>query len=99
MDASGLIKSLQTSCEEGAVHIWFYADLKSYRLDPTLRRRSELRARFDRIFRRSTGFATLDRLLQRLHANKPELLMVLDHPQIPLHTCTFDGTWLGTVVG
>src|SRR5438270_12080096 len=51
-----------------------------------LRRRSELRPRFDRIFRRSTGFATLDRLLQRLHANKPELLMVLDHPEIPLHT-------------
>jgi hypothetical protein len=51
-----------------------------------LRRRSELRARFDRIFRRSTGFATLDRLLQRLHANKAELLMVLDHPEIPLHT-------------
>src|ERR1700731_1499556 len=86
MDASGLIKSLQTSCEEGAVHIWFYADLKSYRLDPTPRRRGELRAPFDRIFRRSTGFATLDRLLQRLHANKAELLMVLDHPETPLHT-------------
>jgi hypothetical protein len=46
-----------------------------------------LRTRFDRIFRRNTGFATLDRLLQRLHALiKPELLMVLDHPEIPLHT-------------
>jgi Transposase IS66 family len=65
---------------------WFYADLKAYRVDPTPRRRSELRARFDRIFRRHTGFATLDRLLQRLHANKAELLMVLDHPEIPLHT-------------
>jgi hypothetical protein len=65
---------------------WFYADLKAYRLDPTSRRRSEMRARFDRIFVRTTGFATLDRLLQRLHANKAELLMVLDHPEIPLHT-------------
>ncbi|CAH2605847.1 conserved protein of unknown function (plasmid) [Rhodovastum atsumiense] len=65
---------------------WYYADLKAYRLDPTPRRRSELRARFDRIFLRTTGFATLDRLLQRLHANKAELLMVLDHPEIPLHT-------------
>jgi hypothetical protein len=45
-----------------------------------------MRARFDRIFLRTTGFATLDRLLQRLHANKTELLMVLDHPEIPLHT-------------
>ena len=65
---------------------WFYADLKAYRAEPTTRRRSELRARFDRIFRRRTGFVTLDRLLQRLHANKPELLMVLDRPEIPLHT-------------
>ena len=86
MDASDLIKSLQTSCEEGAVHIWFYDDLKAYRAEPSARRRSELRARFDRIFRRRTGFVTLDRLLARLHANKPELLMVLDRPEIPLHT-------------
>ena len=65
---------------------WFYADLKAYRTEPTARRRSEMRARFDRIFHRRTGFATLDRLLERLHANKPELLMVLDRPEIPLHT-------------
>jgi hypothetical protein len=65
---------------------WYYADLKAYRVAPTPRRRSEMRARFDRIFLRTTGFATLDRLLQRLHANKTELLMVLDHPEIPLHT-------------
>jgi transposase IS66 family protein len=45
-----------------------------------------LRARFDRIFRRRTGFVTLDRLLKRLHANKTELLMVLQRPEIPLHT-------------
>ena len=65
---------------------WFYADLKAYRANPTARRRSEMRARFDRIFRRRTGFVTLDRLLDRLHANKSELLMVLDQPEIPLHT-------------
>ena len=61
---------------------WFYDDLKAYRSEPTARRRGELRARFDRIFRRRTGFVTLDRLLQRLHANKPELLMVLDRPEM-----------------
>jgi hypothetical protein len=65
---------------------WFYADLKAYRMNPTPRRRRELRARFDRIFRRHTGFATLDRLLKRLHANKAELLTVLNRPEIPLHT-------------
>jgi hypothetical protein len=45
-----------------------------------------LQARFDRIFTRRTGFVTLDRLLARLHANKAELLMVLERPEIPLHT-------------
>jgi len=67
--------------------IWqFYADLKAYRCHPTKRRKTALRARFDRIFTRMTGFVTLDRLLMRLNANKPELLMVLDRPEIPLHT-------------
>ncbi|MCK8787867.1 transposase [Roseomonas sp. NAR14] len=65
---------------------WFYADLKAYRAGPTPRRRAELRARFDRIFNRRTGFVLLDRLLGRLHANKAELLLVLDRPEIPLHT-------------
>jgi hypothetical protein len=65
---------------------WFYRDLKAYCRDPTPQRRAALRARFDRIFKRRTGFASLDRLLARLHANKAELLMALDRPEIPLHT-------------
>jgi Transposase IS66 family len=65
---------------------WFYADLKAYQRNPSRQRRSQLRARFDRIFRRRTGFVTLDRLLARLHDRKEELLLVLDRPEIPLHT-------------
>ena len=65
---------------------WFYADLKAYQRAPNRRRRWQLRARFERIFRRRTGFVSLDRLLQRLHANKDELLVVLDRPEVPLHT-------------
>jgi len=92
--AERLVHKLETFTEQQRAaqqHIrgliwWYYADLKAYRLEPTPRRRAELRVRFDRIFQRHTGFATLDRLLQRLHANKAELLMVLDRPEIPLHT-------------
>jgi Transposase IS66 family len=65
---------------------WFYHDLQAYKRDPCRRRRGQLRARFDRIFRRRTGFVTLDRLLARLHGRKEELLLVLDRPEIPLHT-------------
>jgi hypothetical protein len=67
--------------------IWrFYASLKAYHRNPTEHRSVASRARFDRIFLHRTGFVTLDRLLARLHANKDELLMVLDRPEIPLHT-------------
>jgi hypothetical protein len=67
--------------------IWrFYRDLKAYRLAPSKNRQAALTARFDRIFTRQTGFVTLDRLLKRLHANKAELLKVLERPEIPLHT-------------
>jgi len=67
--------------------VWdFYRDLKAYREGPSPKRRASLRARFDRIFRRKTGSVMLDRLLKRIYANKRELLMVLDRPEIPLHT-------------
>ena len=66
---------------------WFYRALKDYKLDPSAEQAELLRARFDRIFKRaSTGFATLDRLLRRLHRNKEGLLRVLERPEIPLNT-------------
>ena len=65
---------------------WFYADLKTYCRDPTSAGKRALSRRFDRIFSTRTGFATLDRLLERLRANKDELLMALERPDIPLHT-------------
>jgi hypothetical protein len=62
------------------------SDLKAYRCAPTAQRTADLEAEFDRVFAGKTGFITLDRLLARLHANKAELLKVLDRPEIPLHT-------------
>lgn len=92
--AERLIHKLETFSEAQRVQqqlvrslVWqLYADLKDYRTNPTPWGREQLRARFDYVFCRRTGFATLDRLLQRLHANKAELLAVLDRPDIPLHT-------------
>jgi hypothetical protein len=65
---------------------WFYRQLKAFKLDPSPQRAAELKSRFDRIFKRRTGYATLDRLLKRLLANKDELLRVLERPEIPLNT-------------
>ncbi len=65
---------------------WFYGRLKEYKLTPSAEQASLLRAQFDRIFRRRTGYATLDRLLKRLLGRKDELLRVLERPEIPLNT-------------
>jgi hypothetical protein len=67
--------------------IWeLYRDLKAWRDDPAdPERKAELGRRFDAIFTRKTGFVMLDKLLRRLNANKAELLMVLERPEIPLH--------------
>ena len=67
--------------------IWeFYADLKAYQRSPDKRQAQALRDRFDRIFLGRTGFSALDRQVARIAANKAELLMVLERPEIPLHT-------------
>ena len=67
--------------------IWsLYADLKDYKRHPTLKRKRELQARFDAVFTQKTRYATLNRLLRRIHLNKSELLLVLERPEIPLHT-------------
>ena len=65
---------------------WFYRRLKDYKLAPSPEQASLLRSQFDRIFKRQTRYATLDRLLKRLLGRKEELLRVLERPEIPLST-------------
>ena len=64
---------------------WFYRRLKEYKLAPSPEQASLLRSQFDRIFKRRTGYATLDRLLKRLLGRKDELLRLLERPEIPLN--------------
>ena len=67
--------------------IWdFYAGLKKYKAAPSEERKAELDRRFDEIFTTKTRFETLNQVLNRLHQNKSELLLVLERPEIPLHT-------------
>src|ERR671915_1469134 len=67
--------------------VWdFYADLKKYQPAPSAEKKAELDRRFDEIFTPKTRFETLNQVLQRLHRNKSELLLVLERPEVPLHT-------------
>jgi len=66
--------------------IWqLYDDLKTYKRHPDAVQKAALEARFDAIFTTPTCDISLNLALQRLYANKAELLLVLERPEIPLH--------------
>ena len=67
--------------------IWsLYADLKAYKAQPTAAAKIKLENRFDAIFTQKTRFETLNQTLKRIYRNKSELLLVLDRPDVALHT-------------
>ncbi|MGC1953598.1 MAG: transposase, partial [Gammaproteobacteria bacterium] len=67
--------------------IWdFYAELKRYRKAPSEAVKAKLEARFDALFTTRTRYETLNQLLKRLHRHKAQLLLVLERPDVPLHT-------------
>ncbi len=63
----------------------YYRELLTYREQPTPEERARLDARFDALFGTVTGYQALDRRLALTRDKKPELLLVLDHPELPLH--------------
>lgn len=79
--------------------VWdLYADLKSYKLAPAEQLKAGLKERFDMIFTQKTSYTSLNLLLLRLHKNKSELLLVLERPEIPLHTNGSEGDIRGHVL-
>ena len=63
----------------------FYGRLKHYRDQPSPQLAARLSHQFDRLFAIRTGYEALDTLIARTQAHKHALLMVLHHPEIPLH--------------
>ncbi|MDQ5839743.1 MAG: transposase [Chloroflexota bacterium] len=63
----------------------YYRDLLAYREQPTTEERTRLDARFDTLFGTVTGYRALDQRLALTLDKKPELLLVLEHPELPLH--------------
>jgi len=63
----------------------YYRELLAYREHPSPEERARLDARFDLLFGTVTGYADLDRRLALTRDKKPELLLALEHPELPLH--------------
>jgi transposase IS66 family protein len=66
--------------------VWdYYAQLVEYQKDPLPEKKAPLLKSFDEIFSSSTKGFQLAPLLKGFRDHKDELLLVLDHPYIPLH--------------
>jgi hypothetical protein len=77
----------RTDLQQVREEIWtFYRDLKKYQKASSTEQKSELATRFEAIFTQKTSYETLNQTLKRIHSNKQELLLVLERPDIPLHT-------------
>jgi len=84
---NALCEAMSQAKEDVRGLVWdFYKELKAYKKNPTAEDKDDLSRQFDIIFGKKSGYAALDRLLGRLSDNKPELLVVLDHPETPLNT-------------
>jgi hypothetical protein len=63
----------------------FYGQLLVYRGHPTEEDRIRLTSEFDELFSTVTGYDALDERIAKTQAKKESMLMVLEHPEIPLH--------------
>ncbi|MGI8913579.1 MAG: IS66 family transposase, partial [Chloroflexota bacterium] len=63
----------------------YYRQLLAYRQDPTPEERGQLAARFDDLFSTVTGYSAWDDRIAKTRAKRDCLLLVLDHPELPLH--------------
>jgi hypothetical protein len=63
----------------------YYRKLLAYRVAPRERAAKQLRQEFEELVARRTGYAALDDRITKTQANGALLLLVLEHPEIPLH--------------
>ena len=62
-----------------------YHQLLAYRQQPSAAEKVRLAAEFDTLFATVTGYRALDERIEKTKLKKANLLLVLDHPEIPLH--------------
>lgn len=63
----------------------FYGQLLQFKQTPTSTEATRLSEEFDRLFSTRTDYAELDERIAKTLAKKEALLMVLRHPELPLH--------------
>jgi len=63
----------------------FYAQLLDFKAQPSEQLAAALSTAFDQLFATQTGYEDLDERIRKTRAKKAMLLLVLQHPELPLH--------------
>ena len=63
----------------------YYDDLLEYKKHPSPEESARLDTDFDSLFATCTGYDELDQRIAKTRAKKASLLLVLEHPELPLH--------------
>lgn len=81
-----LLECYRIKVHDFLTEIWkFYEELKKYKENPDERQKEFLKQRFDELFSTKTGYYALDKRIAMTRNKGDRLLLVLDHPWIPLH--------------
>ena len=76
----------RTALTEFTKQFWeYYDELLAYRQQPSADEKARLATKFDTLFATVTGYRALDERIEKTQLKKASLLLVLDHPEIPLH--------------
>jgi hypothetical protein len=69
----------------------YYRKLARYKTNPSDEQAKTLGIEFDALFSTKTGYEALDERIAKSKSQKEELLVVLNHPEVPLHNNCSEG--------
>jgi len=81
-----MFEPFQKELEKFQDRFWdYYRKLRAYRAKPTPRKARRLEKAFDKLFSIKVEYEELSTRIAKTAAKKSELLLVLSHPELPLH--------------
>jgi hypothetical protein len=81
-----MVPQFQQELDDFLEHFWeFYRELRIYRASPLAKEAKRLRRKFNKLFSQEVAYQDLKDRLAKTREKKAELLLVLDHPELPLH--------------
>ncbi len=81
-----IVPSHQEKLADFLKQFWvYYRKLAIYKMNPAEQQAEALSIEFDRLFSTKTGYDELDERIEKSKNKKEELLVVLEHPELPLH--------------